>query len=163
MGTLHFRTERTHSTSPLRMLIDVKFAGATQVVATTATTVDELRADIAAQVGVPAEKQSLLFSGSAAFEVSDLEDGDVLRLNLRLLGGGKKRKKKVYTTPKPRKLAVLSYYQVDSTGKITRLRRECPTCGAGVFMANHFNRLYCGKCGLTFQFQGDEDAAAASK
>merc|ERR1711991_369742 len=110
MGTLHFRTERTHSTSPLRMLIDVKFAGATQVVATTATTVDELRADIAAQVGVPAEKQSLLFSGSAAFEVSDLEDGDVLRL----LGGGKKRKKKVYTTPKrvkhkrkPRKLAVL--------------------------------------------------------
>merc|ERR1711991_205328 len=127
---LHFRTERTHSTSPLRMLVEVEDGGATQVVATTATTVDELRADIAAQVGVPAEKQSLLFSGSAAFEVSDLEDGDVLRLNLRLLGGGKKRKKKVYTTPKrvkhkrkPRKLAVLSYYQVDSTGKITRLRR----------------------------------------
>nr|6GQ1_AW Chain AW, Ubiquitin-40S ribosomal protein S31 [Saccharomyces cerevisiae S288C]6GQB_AW Chain AW, Ubiquitin-40S ribosomal protein S31 [Saccharomyces cerevisiae S288C]6GQV_AW Chain AW, Ubiquitin-40S ribosomal protein S31 [Saccharomyces cerevisiae] len=29
-----------------------------------------------------------------------------------------------------------------------KLRRECsnPTCGAGVFLANHKDRLYCGKC-----------------
>jgi ubiquitin len=52
---------------------------------------------------------------------------------LRLRGGGKKRKKKVYTTPKKikhkrkkTKLAVLKYYKVDGDGKIERLRRECP-------------------------------------
>ena len=52
---------------------------------------------------------------------------------LRLRGGAKKRKKKVYTTPKKikhkrkkTKPAVLKYYKVDSDGKIERLRRECP-------------------------------------
>jgi len=64
-------------------------------------------------------------------------------LVLRLRGGGKKRKKKTYTTPKKIKhkrkkvkLAVLKYYKVDDNGKIVRLRRECPneTCGAGVFL-----------------------------
>jgi small subunit ribosomal protein S27Ae len=77
----------------------------------------------------------------------------------------KKRKKKNYTTPKKIKhkhkkvkLAVLKYYKVDGNGKISRLRRECTneTCGAGVFMANHFNRQYCGKCGLTYAFQKTE-------
>merc|ERR1712002_944084 len=38
--------------------------------------------------------------------------------------------------------------------QITRLRRECPSesCGAGVFMAQHFDRQYCGKCCLTYVF-----------
>lgn len=98
---------------------------------------------------------------------------------LRLRGGAKKRKKKVYTTPKKikhkrkkTKLAVLKYYKVDADGKIERLRRECPTpevnslralsreidanrsvqCGAGVFMAAMHNRQYCGKCHLTYVF-----------
>ena len=57
---------------------------------------------------------------------------------LRLRGGAKKRKKKVYTTPKKikhkrkkTKLAVLKYYKVDGDGKIERLRRECPTAEVG--------------------------------
>ena len=50
------------------------------------------------------------------------------------------------------KLASLKYYKVGDQGKITRLRRECPEeiCGAGIFMANHHDRQYCGKCGLTY-------------
>ena len=80
---------------------------------------------------------------------------------LRLRGGGKKRKKKVYTTPKKikhkrkkTKLAVLKYYKVDGDGKIERLRRECPQpeCDAGVFMAAMHNRQYCGRCHLTYVF-----------
>ena len=54
------------------------------------------------------------------------------------------------------KLSVLKYYKVDdATGKVTRLRKECPNedCGNGVFMANHFDRYYCGRCHLTFQFE----------
>ena len=84
---------------------------------------------------------------------------------LRLRGGGKKRKKKVYTTPKKIKhkrvkikLAILKYYKVDDDGKINRLRRECPAdiCGAGVFMGNHYDRQYCGKCGLTYKFAPED-------
>ena len=50
------------------------------------------------------------------------------------------------------KLRVLKFYKVDDSGKVSRLRKECPTpeCGAGVFMASHFDRHYCGKCGLTY-------------
>ncbi|KAK4538135.1 hypothetical protein CDCA_CDCA16G4160 [Cyanidium caldarium] len=81
-----------------------------------------------------------------------------LEAHARLLGGGKKRKKKVYTTPKKIKhkhkkvkMAALKYYQVDDDNKVARLRKECPSecCGAGIFMAEHRDRLYCGKCQLT--------------
>ena len=89
-----------------------------------------------------------------------------LHLVLRLRGGGKKRKKKNYTTPKKIKhkhkkvkLSVLKYYRVDDNGKIHRLRRECPAeeCGAGIFMAAHFDRQYCGKCGLTYVYNEAEE------
>ena len=89
-----------------------------------------------------------------------------LHLVLRLRGGGKKRKKKNYTTPKKIKhkhkkvkLSVLKYYRVDDNGKIHRLRRECPAeeCGAGIFMAAHADRQYCGKCGLTYMFNAMDE------
>lgn len=53
----------------------------------------------------------------------------------------------------------LLFLQVDENGKIHRLRRECPAdeCGAGVFMASHFDRHYCGKCCLTYCFNKPED------
>jgi ubiquitin-small subunit ribosomal protein S27Ae len=46
-------------------------------------------------------------------------------------------------------------WHASSSGKIQRLRRECPakSCGAGVFMAKHENRHYCGKCHLTYVFE----------
>ena len=37
--------------------------------------------------------------------------------------------------------------------KITRLRRHCPKCGDGVFLAEHKDRISCGKCGYT-EFKG---------
>lgn len=33
--------------------------------------------------------------------------------------------------------------------KIVRLRRSCPKCGDGVFLAEHKDRLSCGACGYT--------------
>lgn len=33
--------------------------------------------------------------------------------------------------------------------KIIRKRKTCPKCGDGIFMAEHSNRLSCGKCGYT--------------
>ncbi|CAG2163450.1 unnamed protein product [Oppiella nova] len=64
-----------------------------------------------------------------------------------------------FTSLSARMLSVLRFYKVDENGKITRLRRECTNdeCGAGVFMASHFDRQYCGKCSLTFVFNKPED------
>ena len=56
------------------------------------------------------------------------------------------------------KLAVLKFYKIDNDGKISRLRRECPQCGAGVFMASMFDRQYCGKCYLTYTFSNPAEA-----
>merc|ERR1712125_254853 len=93
--------------------------------------------------GIPSEQQRLTVATSTLVD-----------------GGRKKKKKKSYTKPKKvphkhkkEKLAVLKHYKVDPrTHKIERLKRECthPDCGPGVFMANHFNRQYCGKCHLTY-------------
>ncbi|XP_041489824.1 ubiquitin-40S ribosomal protein S27a-like [Microtus oregoni] len=95
-----------------------------------------------------------------------IQKESTLHLVLRLHGGAKKRKKKSYTTPKKNKhkrknvkLTVLKYYKVDKNGKISRLCRECPSdeCDAGVFMASHFDRHYCGKCCLTYCINKPED------
>ena len=87
-----------------------------------------------------------------------------LHLVLRLRGGGGKRKKKTYTKPKKIKhvhktfkLAALKFYSVSDDGKVKLLRKECPKCGAGVFMATHFDRYSCGKCGLRVDFDALED------
>lgn len=37
-------------------------------------------------------------------------------------------------------------------GKLVRKKKTCPKCGDGVFLAEHTNRVSCGKCGYT-EFQ----------
>ena len=41
-----------------------------------------------------------------------------------------------------------SYYKVDGT-EAKKLKKFCPRCGPGVFLAEHKGRLYCGKCHYT--------------
>lgn len=43
-------------------------------------------------------------------------------------------------------------YKVENN-KIVRLRRTCPKCGEGVFLAEHKDRFSCGSCGYT-EFKG---------
>jgi small subunit ribosomal protein S27Ae len=40
------------------------------------------------------------------------------------------------------------FYQIEG-GKLTRTHKACPKCGVGVFLANHEDRLHCGRCGHT--------------
>lgn len=39
-------------------------------------------------------------------------------------------------------------YKLDGE-RLVRLRQPCPRCGPDVFMADHGDRLSCGKCGYT--------------
>lgn len=32
---------------------------------------------------------------------------------------------------------------------LTRTHKSCPKCGAGIFLAEHANRLSCGRCGYS--------------
>eukprot|EP00921_Rhytidocystis_pertsovi_P002793 GHVQ01004730.1.p2 GENE.GHVQ01004730.1~~GHVQ01004730.1.p2 ORF type:complete len:160 (+),score=22.58 GHVQ01004730.1:56-535(+) len=141
-------------------------------VAGSQTTVGEIKEELAQRFVLPEEHQQILtFGFSALSDEGSLETYGItaestIFCSLALLGGGKKRKKKQYTKPKKTKhkkkkvkLSILKFYKVDSNEKVSRLRKECPepSCGAGVFMAMHHNRTYCGRCGLTYIMKKDEE------
>jgi ubiquitin-small subunit ribosomal protein S27Ae len=57
--------------------------------------------------------------------------------------------RKVRKERKPRaNVQVWKLYKV-SGDSLERLKKECPRCGKGYFMAEHEDRLSCGNCGYT--------------
>jgi ubiquitin-small subunit ribosomal protein S27Ae len=47
-----------------------------------------------------------------------------------------------------RNIKVYKFYQIEGDN-VFRTKKDCPRCGKGVFMAEHKDRLSCGKCGFT--------------
>ena len=95
------------------------------------------------QTGASAEEIVLIQGLSVLENEFSLESFGVvaestINMVLRLEGGKKKRKKKIFTKPKrvahkhkKRSKAILEYFNVDNTGKITKLKIECEKCPAG--------------------------------
>ena len=121
-------------------------------------TVTDLKLKIQAREEIPPDHQRLIFTviqlqDDKTLAHYNIQHESLLHLLLRLCGGSsKKRKKKSYSTPKKEKekLAVLKLYKFDEeSGEVERLKKVCPECGPGIFMATHCDRDCCGKCGFT--------------
>ncbi|MFW9899312.1 MAG: 30S ribosomal protein S27ae [Candidatus Thorarchaeota archaeon] len=51
------------------------------------------------------------------------------------------------------------YYKIEG-GKLIRTHRQCPKCGTGFFLADHYDRWSCGRCAYTvFKRKGKKTAS----
>lgn len=56
-----------------------------------------------------------------------------------------------------------NFYKIEN-GKLERTHRTCPKCGPSFFLADHYDRSSCGKCGYTvFKRKGKKGAATVAK
>ena len=112
---------------------------------------NEIREKIENEMGIPKNEQTLLLNGKKLTD-EKIENNCLINLIISLEGGakGKKKKKEIKKTKKKHvhkkvKLAILKYYKVDGD-KVIRLKQMCKVCPPGTFLAEHSDRLYCGRC-----------------
>ena len=133
--------------------------------------VNELYRMVENVTGVPAAEQKLICGGklltSGSLFENELEENSCVYLVVALEGGAKGKKKKKDTKKgkkshkkKKVKLAILKYYKVED-GKVVRLRQMCKVCPPGTFIAEHADRLYCGRCHTAYLKVADKKAAGA--
>ena len=131
---------------------------------TDAQTLSEIQSQIESQMGIPSEEQKLLLNGKLLTSESPIEDNSTISLVVALEGGAKGKKKKKDTKKgkkkhhkKKVKLAVLNYYKVEDD-KVVRLKQMCKVCPPGTFIAEHEDRLYCGRCHTVYTKVNDAPA-----
>ena len=114
-----------------------------------ANSVLELQSSIEKNMGIPINEQKLLSNGKI---LTDENLSETVQLIISIEGGAKGKKKKQTTKKvkkkhihKKEKLRILKCYKVDGE-KVVRLRRMCEVCPPGTFLAEHEDRLYCGRC-----------------
>ena len=122
--------------------------------------VSDLKLAIQNRMGFPIEEQKLL---------SDENLSETVQLIISLEGGAKGKKKKQTTKKtkkkhvhKKEKLRILKCYKVDGE-KVVRLRRMCEVCPPGTFLAEHDDRLYCGRCRTTYAKLADKAKTQTQK
>ena len=118
-----------------------------------ANSVNELKLGIQNIMGININEQKILCNGKLA---TDSNLSNSVQLIISMEGGAKGKKKKAATKKakkkhvhKNKKLRILKYYKVDGE-KVVRLSRMCDVCPPGTFLAEHEDRLYCGRCRSTY-------------
>ena len=131
-----------------------------------ADSVSELQKSIEINMGIPINEQKLLSNGKL---LTDENLSETVQLIISLEGGAKGKKKKQTTKKakkkhvhKKEKLRILKCYKVDGE-KVVRLRRMCEVCPPGTFLAEHEDRVYCGRCRSTYAKLGDKAKAPSQK
>ena len=131
-----------------------------------ANSLNELQLGIENIMGIKIEEQKILCNGELA---SDSNLTNSVQLIISLEGGAKGKKKKQATKKvkkkhvhKKEKLRILQYYKIDGE-KVARLRRMCEVCPPGTFLAEHDDRLYCGRCRSTYTKLVDKEKQKAQK
>merc|ERR1712032_1067268 len=128
--------------------------------------ISEINNQIETLMGVPSEEQILISNGerlTGNLIDSGLTEESQIYMVVDIEGGKKKKKKKVVAKKKKKhvhkkvKLAVLKYYKVDGD-KVVRLKQQT---NYGTFLADHANRLYCGRTHVTYVKAAQEKPAAA--
>ena len=131
-----------------------------------ANSLEELQNGIENIMGIKVEEQKILCNGQLA---SDSNLSDSVQLIISLEGGAKGKKKK-QTNKKAKKkhvhkkikLRILQCYKVDGE-KLVRLKKMCDVCPPGTFLADHEDRLYCGRCRTAYTKEGAKDKKQAPK
>ena len=131
-----------------------------------ANSISDLQLAIQNRMGIPIEEQKLLSNGKL---LTDENLSESVQLVISLEGGAKGKKKKQAAKKtkkkhvhKKEKLRILKCYKVDGE-KVVRLRRMCEVCPPGTFLAEHDDRLYCGRCRTTYTKLTDKAKAPAPK
>jgi ubiquitin-small subunit ribosomal protein S27Ae len=127
------------------------------------TKAEDLLAQIAAENCLEIGTFKIVCDGTEVCEELTLAEngltaGSIVDLALEVDGGKKKKKKKVYKTEKKKKhqhinnkLRILSYYNIKSDGTAEPVKLKSPFSPENqvLYMANHWNRHYCGRSHVT--------------
>ena len=52
-------------------------------------------------------------------------------------------------------LSTVKYWIIVESGAVSQQRKTCPNCGPGTFMAQHWDRYYCGLCHTTIKMDAE--------
>ena len=137
------------------------------------TNIENIHNEIETIMGVPSVEQKLIFNGKRLESGKSLSDYEIsensnVYLVIALEGGAKGKKKKKDTKKakkshkkKKVKLAVLKSYKIESD-KVVRLKQMCKVCPVGTFLAEHSDRLHCGRCNTGYVKVADSGKKVAA-